>query len=448
MLSKRVILLLGASAATVGWIGSQFSTGTPRANRGIVLSGSMEPAIPSPLLLVTCSHCSQSFATIESTYDKSLPAICIHCGSSQVDVSQAPEPTPLKLREITPSTQIAIGDIIAFRNNDTQETEVKRIVGLPRNQVEIQDGDLWIDESRYEKPFNAFLRQAILVDSQTMNTEPSRWKSEGNQYVYHHQTFQPDSTSNWRPRESQINDEFWMNQGERLSGLPVQDVGLVFDFKVKSRFEKLNCTFRIDSQIHHVGLEKRQNRWSITHQLDNSSSKDSNDQPLEARSSANFLNDKEPSWFAFACVDGRLMAGTDSGSFELGMVNKAQRDSNLETADVELSGVELSDVEFSGVELSFAMAPDASSIRTLMVIRDIYYRRSVNHPDGMIQEGISAESNSEAGYVVLGDNVAFSDDSRQRLEGGVSRGDIKYWVELPSDPLYSLRRQSKLYRMR
>ncbi len=125
-------------------------------------------------------------------------------------------------------------------------------------------------------------------------------------------------------------------------------------------------------------------------------------------------------WVAIAFVDGRYLVGTEGHQLVIDP-NEWPSSNPWMRRDQPL-----------------ALRATGERIRSLYVVRDLYYRASSGRRDGEICRDLP-------GYTVLGDNVSISDDSRLRFEHGIERGRILGKVVPSPNPLKALHRQRDLY---
>ncbi len=95
--------------------------------------------------------------------------ICPKCAGS----IQALDRRPGDVIAIEPLADkpLEIGDVVVFDpssieedHSDQQPLQLKRVVGLPGQKVEIRDGELWVDGSQHIASTDLFIDRAILVD--------------------------------------------------------------------------------------------------------------------------------------------------------------------------------------------------------------------------------------------------------------------------------------------
>lgn len=152
----------------------------------IVSSGSMAPALVGPHLRAICRDCRAPF---EVGIDRELPTriVCPLCDAIDDEPSTWSRQSGDRLGVLRAALWLRRPqrwEAIAFRGaQSTQEVFVKRIVGLPGEQVQIRDGDVYINGTLARKTLAEQRQLAIVVHDErfrptSQSTLPPRWRPE------------------------------------------------------------------------------------------------------------------------------------------------------------------------------------------------------------------------------------------------------------------------------
>ena len=139
-----------------------------------VASSSMAPAFCGPCLQLPCNHCRNGLLVAAEGFRDTLPVRCPSCGGvcdgqGTETVGQSVHVVPLAAGK-PPQRFEAIAFLAASdaeASGVAQEPEgrlnLKRIWGLPGENLAFHDGDLWVDGRLYQKGLDEFERVAIPV---------------------------------------------------------------------------------------------------------------------------------------------------------------------------------------------------------------------------------------------------------------------------------------------
>jgi signal peptidase I len=391
------------------------SSGVNLSRLGVVVSGSMEPAVRGPGRLAECPNCPRRFRLSHSSIDESRPAYCPVCGHESTLIEEILQPDPIVYESLETTDSIQRESVIVFER-DTKK-EVKRVVGLPGETISIRDGDLWNGEVRIQKSLAEYLRQAILVRVERSQDSNCSWQTKRDGWaIYGHRSLWPRRNATMEMHPEFIGDESYFNQGESKVLASVRDIGLV------TVWDNLLAVSSIEGRIHWsngmLGIEAIRSGGMLNVRLLNRGS-----EPV----SIDISNDKD-GWIAFAIVDSALWFGTQSQQVCLcrDLTDALLTDSLVEP---------LQDAGFALTEsmpLAIRSKPSLPVMR--VVVRDIH-RRGAN------DQFVQTLSAGPGRYTVLGDNDSVSDDSRTRLEQGVERERVVGWIPDTDDKLGSIKRQ-------
>lgn len=145
---------------------------------GIIAGSSMEPTLQGPKQLTTCPNCNRENAWTLDSWIPSRELKCQFCDAF-LDTSDS-KSIPGKTIEYVPtllinkkgllpqgaprsSLPVQRWELAVIRTPDEQLGQVKRVVGLPNEQVSIQSGRIYINGNPVLPSPTAFLRQAIVV---------------------------------------------------------------------------------------------------------------------------------------------------------------------------------------------------------------------------------------------------------------------------------------------
>ena len=162
-------------------------TKQPTENNGFeatIVGASMAPNIPDARCTVQCHDCKISFLVDQNQLPKDKKLVCPNCSAMNLVESDELNTDPCVARIVPPSSPYKRWDIVAI-DGDRGRALLKRIVGLPGEQIEIKDGDIFVDGQRAIKPYAAQRSIAIEVcqpfypssEFSRMVSEPaSRWQ--------------------------------------------------------------------------------------------------------------------------------------------------------------------------------------------------------------------------------------------------------------------------------
>ena len=197
----------------------------------------MAPSLLGYHKRVVCPVCRFPFAygiVFDKPDPKKMHAKCPNCGQNNIDISGVPRNQGDQLLVLKHAFSFILPDrweVIVFRNpNNPTQAYVKRVVGLPGEDLLIVDGDIWINGDIARK--NLTQQRAIRIPVFDSQFEPSdevwqsRWKADGQWKSSTNGRFslkQPRGVEGTRKESlSWIGYEHWIRSGgEHHSVVPI-----------------------------------------------------------------------------------------------------------------------------------------------------------------------------------------------------------------------------------
>lgn len=407
-----------------------------------IAGASMGDTLAGPHFRVTCADCGHQFRCDASATPQSQEAECPNCGYAH---------NRLQPSDYRPGEQVLIdrwmyllerpqrGDMVAFTHPDDDAPRVvKRIVGLPGEQIAIRRGDIIVDGQPATKNLAQLSQQATLIyDSQSPPRKtadlPARWQADAEEtywvqregtFYYRSQLFdgkavKPQTAFDWlsfrnfrRLESPQPHPEFSAaldfdayNPADNRSLNSVSDLLLT----CRASIAKYGCLVfaGIDGadrfEVHLCHDERKlklfQNGKILREEL------------LPHR------NHDVPIDIQFALCDQRVLFGMDGRQ----VLAQSYQRTNLRTRSDKL------DAEQPRTQLQIGGAGARIRISQAKVYRDLYYLPPFrSHGDWHAEQRIPANC-----YLVLGDNPPVSIDSRQWPNAEVPRANIRGRVVKP-----------------
>ena len=382
--------------------------------RGIVSGSSMAPTLKGRHLKFDCSECKIAFSA-DPIQVKDVPrVVCPNCGCQQIEsdtgVSGAADSVTVNLGQ--PPER---WDVVAFRppvanakKDKLEQFAIKRVVGLPGESILIQQGNLWKRTggqwNPMHKPFPVNQQFKILVhdskfigeQSRWLATPDSSWQRSEQGFRMDAQPAHTDSALDWlrfQPRRcyrhpdhavaTVTEDYYGYNQSLGRPLNPVDELALTTQFEV-SQQARIGIEFVTSGHQFRVVLDWERNDLQLLSLLPGKENKTLS--KTQVRLPTKGILDIN--WF-----DQRVQVAIDSDvllDFELTLGS-----SNLATAPPAIGGQ-------GGVLLS-----------RIQVYRDVYYFADRR-----------AAMDAGDGFVLLGDNVPLSQDSRHWSVPGVPAAEI------------------------
>jgi signal peptidase I len=151
-----------------------------------VSGGSMAPALYGEHQSITCGDCGFPFRCDATRPSLDGNATCPNCGNRN----------PLEGRGVVAGQRVLVDpylwpfaepqrwDLIAFQDpTEPKRSGVKRVVGLPNEQIALREGDLYVDGQLVRKSLDVQRRVAVLVHDDRFRPPdarhlPRRWRTD------------------------------------------------------------------------------------------------------------------------------------------------------------------------------------------------------------------------------------------------------------------------------
>ena len=393
-------MIVGYLGFTFGQIGCQKSNFRP----AIVIGGSMEPAVAGEHLVVNCDDCGIQFRFDRSRdIPRSRNIVCPNCGDARMKRSDAKSGEADRV-QVDSNRQVERWDLVAFQMPGSQSTGIKRVVGLPGEMVEIRGGNLFLAGEILRKSLATQKKIRIPVHDSDFTPEsklPFRWrpavKVSGWTNTSSELNFEAGENSELEPEQLDwLVYHHWRcfsHNGKRDEDFPVED-SYGFNQSLRRNLNQTNelfveMTVRAESKTRFGWRFSRgPARIEFVIDIDRSEmavlqSRGNGTAPSRQLVALDPLDDGQLE-IEFSSFDAQLIASVNGRVV-------FQRD-----MPVEANGM-------STYPLAIGAAGGIVSIGQLRIYRDVFY---------FPKSGPSQQLAGDSGFLLIGDNVPISVDSR------------------------------------
>lgn len=319
----------------------------------------MEPTLRGPRVELRCGSCTSLNSWTNDAWTPGREVRCQFC-NEYIDTSDPifkDGESVVYVPTILKKTPIRRWDLVVIDSQEDEQKEpgqVKRVVGLPRESVSIRNGRLWIDGVETVPSPEEFMHQAILVSSWSKD----RGKLNLCEFI--------------SLMRFPIDNQLAINAHDSHQLVPVQDIGIAF------RMAKSTPSWNIHASLLHgknslpIEISCYENDAQLLVG------------PSEGKSpETRWIRDWKPVWVNVIVLGNELILLDEK---------KVRATIKLGQLDEGLGWGDLSLTELDGL------------VDQCLVYRGLHLRGVRDTPE---QEFAPAE-----GWIVLGDNVSISEDSR------------------------------------
>ena len=373
---------------------------------GKVVGGSMAPSFLGQHLFFECRGCHSTVSTDLEQSNQREHLICPYCGTLTERNSCAKRPADAV--EIAIGSPIERWDVVAFQVPGLDESGIKRVVGLPGEKIEIRDGNIFADGRLLQKPIAAQRQMRILIhDSARTDLESPRWFP-----VNPDQSFEFNQEGSFQfgdlaDEEGGIGWVEYRHQrcySRRTDRVPESDLVPIEDVYGynQSIARDLNPVSDLIIELEVVPASKRQVCWLISHRFGEFVfTVDFDKRRLRVSNSGRPETIVEMDESSLALPVMRIECSCFDHQF-LVLVNGK----TVSQFPIEQPRQERADTEIRSTRLQVG-SRGSLTINRIRIWRDLHYLAA----DGM--PGSTQLFNTTTdGYVLLGDNIPISVDSR------------------------------------
>ncbi|MFT5300586.1 MAG: signal peptidase I [Mariniblastus sp.] len=408
---------------------------------GKVVGGSMAPHFLGKHSLATCEACGFEFTSDWEQANQREFLVCPNCGARMLR-SSATSVSGEQL-SIVPSKSPKRWDVVAFRlptdtaspsSAKTQDAGIKRVVGLPGEEVQIRDGDVYVNDHLIRKTLAEQKRVRVHVyDSQFQRKRDLHWElpglwsyDSGNGFHFRNDD-KPSNSIQWMgfrnpkhyshfespgdaPAASDFEDFYGYNQSLSRDLNPVSDLFLEFNLVLTFGTSFVwtfaangdDYQFEIDAENHEMRVVDSKRSTILAIPIDSLGG---------ARNAGNPVTTIE-----FSSFDDQLQVWVEGQRcFEC----------PLTLADSE----RLSVSERPAARVKMGARGKQLVVQRIRIWRDLYYLAPSGAADAPIPKWPSA-----SGFLMLGDNAPISIDSRHWDQPRIAESDVIGVVETSRKP--------------
>lgn len=371
-----------------------------------IAGSSMEPTLLGPRIVIDCPECKFSNRWAVDSWNPRFEVRCMCCNRKL----EPPDPPIIASGQRIAYRTLRLNrspiqrfDTVIINTANDQPREVKRVVGLPHEDVAIRDGQLWVNDKLTPPTPDLFLRQAVLM---------GHWSS-GNQSASLDQFL--------KSVHAPLQNNLPINAHDSHAYVVAHNYGVSFRLGAIDGKWKLRLRW-IQSG---VALAPESRRYFCDLEI---ASGESTELWVNGTSLAPNPHHRgwSSQWLTILSIGGTLHVG-DHYAMPWATIGRVFGSTKLETAAE--NGDEYSEAATISVDpnspevvplFSLEILQGDPAIDRCMVYRGIVYR---GYRDADTQRFLPAD-----GFVVLGDNVSISEDSRgardasTRIEAQQMRG--------------------------
>lgn len=389
---------------------------------GRISGASMAPNFLGEHYEATCADCQFPFSIDVHQLPLKGEMVCPNCGFDQSPIPSeafAGQPVLIDSDAYTTSRPSRF-DVVAFRQGSgaSNDTKIKRVIGLPGETVEIRSGELWVNGKLIRKDLDLQQKMAILVHDQ--NYLPSsdvrrRWHTSNrlngslvpirknnleisdsgvHKFQYRHQRSYY-AVSHPSPN-AVIEDYYSYNQTLSRNLQAVTDLAIGFDIQ-------LNSAKRLSVTIGSTYSGNRRSDVQVRLNFSDSRVDCLREGRVIGREKLKIENDKNHQLY-FSNIDRQILLSIGTQVFQFPSTQPSEPNSDTPT-------VKENHIELEGTGKSMVI----SNVR---LFRDIYYFN--RQYDGRTWSATCGEDE----YLVIGDNIPVSKDSRDWEKPTISLNQI------------------------
>lgn len=399
---------------------------------GRIVGSSMEPGLRGPRIRIVCDRCRFDNRFTADALSTRLPINCLGCNAplsatEPLDILPgqtiryrplppipAHSPNAWTAEQSNPAnpnqpSAIQRWDRVVIRSGQPTG-EVKRVVGLPGEAIEIRDGRICLNGQPIQRSPSQFLEQSVLVGN---------WSAQA-----------PLALNDWLQRlPSSIDNTLPINAHDSHRPATARDIGV--SLRLIPTSEPWTATLVLRSQPTfsiRIANEKGGMRYTIERPV-----------PIDPPEDAPFVRTaSHPLWIHCMALDDSWIVSDDVGTCLIYSPKSTNLSSDSEpnTTPPTIANQPTTSPPERPI-VSFELDDGHAPVDCLLLYRGIVYRGFGDQSQQAFPDG--------PGYIVLGDNVSISEDSRGAGEASIRiPAEAIRGVLLPdSNPLENLLRQSE-----